>query len=195
MKKNFVCAAALLALAGGAAAQGIEVRPLIGLGLTFGGDEIETVTYDTGNSGTTSETLHAGGLIHIYTGVDVRFTPMVSAQLNVGYHVDGTSGSNASLKFDRTPVELLGHFNITDRFRVGGGARFISGAKVKGTGFLNRPVIYFQSTTGSVVEAEYFFTRGLSVKGRYVSEKYKVDGFSGEVNGSHGGLYVAYYFL
>lgn len=191
MKKNLVCVAALLALAGGASAQGITVHPLLGGGLTFGGDNLATVEYTNGNS----ETLHAGGLVHLYGGVEVRFTPMVSAQVNVGYHVDNTTGSNGSLKFDRTPVELLGHFNINDQFRIGGGARFVSGAKLKGSGVLNGEVVHFQSTTGAVVEAEYFFVRSASVKGRYVSEKYKIDGFSGEVNGSHGGIYLTYYFF
>lgn len=192
MKKGIVCAAALL-LAGAASAQvqGVQVRPLLGVGLTFGGDNLATVEYTNGNT----ETLHAGGLVHLIAGVDLQFTPMVSAQLNVGYHVDNTSGSNGDLRFDRVPVELLGHFAVSDRFRLGVGARFISSAKLSGSGVLGGTAAEFGSTTGSVVEGEYFPLRSLGIKARYVSEKYKSSGVSGEIDGSHVGVYASYYFF
>lgn len=187
--KSIICAA-LLSLAGSAFAQEIDVRPVLGMGVTFGGDNLATVQYTNGDTAT----LHAGGLVHLYGGVDIGFTPQVSAQLNVGYHVDNTTGSNGSLKFDRVPVELLGHYKLNDAFRLGLGARFVSSAKLSGSGVLNGIDGKFDSTTGTVLEGEYFFTRGWAVKGRYVSEKYKISGTNEKVDGSHGGIYIAYYF-
>lgn len=194
MKKSIAFAAVALALAGGAA-QAVEVRPLLGMGFTFGGDTLVGVTYTNGDTAK----VHAGGLIAFHGGVDVQFTELVSAQALVGYHVDRANASNGDVVFDRTPVELLGHFKLTDWMRVGGGARYTGNAKLRSDGYVGSLVgdADFKPTWGTVVEAEFFPVRSWGIKARYVSEKFKVKDFPGAstIDGSHGGIYFSYYFF
>ena len=198
MKRDMVCAAALLALASGALAQGVQVRGVVGGGFTFGGDTLATVHYDNNNYGSDDVKVHAGGLIAFNAGVDLQFTDMVSGQVLLGYHVDRASASNGSVRFERYPLEVLGHFKVNDWFRLGGGARYTNNAKVRasgaGTGYaLNED---FKPTFGSVVEGEFFPLRNWGIKLRYVSEKFKSDTYPNlsDVDGSHVGVYFNYYF-
>lgn len=194
MKKSIACAALGLAMAGGAFAQDVQVRPLIGMGFTFGGDTIATVNYTDGDSAK----VHAGGLFAFNGGLELQFTPLVSAQAMISYHVDRANASNGSVRFERTPFEVLGHFRLNDVFRLGGGARYTSGAKTRAsgdaTGFV--PNEDFKPSWGTVVEGEFFATRSLGIKLRYVSEKFKSKTypFLSDVDGSHGGVYGIYYF-
>lgn len=194
MKKSIACAALGLAMAGGAFAQGVVVRPLVGMGFTFGGDTIATVEYTDGDSAK----VHAGGLIAFNGGLELQFTPLVSAQAMLSYHFDRANASNGSVRFERTPVEFLGHFRLNDVFRVGGGARYTSGAKTRASGAANGPVLNedFKPTWGTVIEGEFFATRSFGIKLRYVSEKFKSKTypFLSDVDGSHGGVYMVYYF-
>lgn len=194
MKKNMALAAVALAVAGGAA-QAVEVRPVLGMGFTFGGDTLVGVTYTNGDTAK----VHAGGLIALNGGVDVQFTDLVSAQALVGYHVDRANASNGDVIFDRTPLELLGHFKLTDWMRVGGGARYTPNAKLRADGYAGSLVgdVDFKPTVGTVVEAEFFPIRSFGIKARYVSEKFKPKNIPGAstVDGSHGGIYFNYYFF
>ena len=97
MKRDMVCAAALLALASGALAQGVQVRGVVGGGFTFGGDTLATVHYDNNNYGSDDVKVHAGGLIAFNAGVDLQFTDMVSGQVLLGYHVDRASASKTAI--------------------------------------------------------------------------------------------------
>lgn len=194
MKKSIACAALGLAMAGGAFAQGVVVRPLIGMGFTFGGDTIATVNYTDGDSAK----VHAGGLVAFNGGLELQFTPLVSAQAMISYHVDRANASNGSVRFERTPVEFLGHFRLNDVFRLGGGARYTSAAKTRASGDATGaiPNEDFKATWGTVVEGEFFATPSLGIKLRYVSEKFKSKTypFLSDVDGSHGGVYLVYYF-
>jgi hypothetical protein len=53
-------------------------------------------------------------LIAFNGGLELQFTPLVSAQAMLSYHVDRANASNGSVRFERTPLELLGHFRLTD---------------------------------------------------------------------------------
>ncbi len=194
MKKSIACAAIGLAMAGGAFAEGVQVRPLIGMGFTFGGDTIATVTYTDGETAR----VHAGGLIAFNGGLELQFTPLVSAQVMVSYHQDRANASNGSVRFERTPVEFLGHFRLNDVFRLGGGARYTSAAKTRASGAASGAIVNedFKPTWGTVVEGEFFVSRSFGIKLRYVSEKFKSKTypFLSDVDGSHGGVYGIYYF-
>jgi len=199
MKKFWALAVAMLAfaLAGGASAQGVAVRPVIGMGLTGGGDTLVRVTYTNGDSAK----VHAGGLIAFHGGLEVRFTDLVSAQALVGYHVDRANASNGDVIFERVPFELLGHFRLTDWMRVGGGARYVTDAKLRATGDASYYVAdtRFKNNLGAVVEAEFFpAPSSLGIKVRYASDRYKVKDAafpSDTVDGSHLGVYINYYFF
>ncbi len=185
---------ALLALSAAASAADNNERALrfvAGIGLTNGGKTLINATFTDGST----EKVTSGGLVHLYVGGEYSFTPNIAVQANVGYHVHDTSpATNGSLTFSRVPVELLGYYKITDNVRLGGGARFVNSAKLKGTGVASDLNEKFKSTTGAVIEAEYLFTRNVGLKLRYVSEKYKFESDGYSVSGNHGGLYLTGYF-
>jgi len=196
MKKSIACAAVTMALAGGAFAQGVQVRGIIGGGFTFGGDTLATLDYV--DDDVDDAKIHAGGLIAVNAGVEVQFTPMVSGQALIGYHFDRANASNGNVRFERTPFELLGHFRVNNWFRLGGGARYTSGAKLRSSGFssASAPDVDFKPTWGTVVEGEFFPLPSFGIKLRYVAEKFKVKNSSNDqtLDGNHGGVYFNYYF-
>lgn len=194
MKKKLAVAALALGAAHAAWAQPV-VRPLLGMGFTFGGDTVARVVYDNGDS----DKVRAGGLIAFTTGVEMQFSPLVSAQALIGYHVDGVTASNGDVKFDRFPAEFLGHYRLTDNFRIGGGARYTARARTRSSGAAAAavPSEDFKPTWGSVVEGEFLIGRNLGIKLRYVSEKFDSKTISGapELKGNHGGIYLVGYFF
>ena len=194
MKKKLAVAALALGAAHAAWAQPV-VRPLVGMGFTFGGDTVARVVYNDGDS----EKVRAGGLIHFMTGVEMGFSPLVSAQALIGYHVDGVTASNGDVKFDRYPVEFLGHYRLTDTFRLGGGARYVAKARTRSSGAAAStvPSENFKPSWGTVVEGEFTLGRNLGIKLRYVSEKFDSETFPGaqKLKGNHGGIYFVGYFF
>lgn len=185
--------ACLLAPVAQAADATSAFHPLIGFGLTGGGEKLATVTYST-PSGTESESIRSGGLISLYGGGEYRFTPQVSLQATFGYQIDDTSGEDASLRFSRYPIELLGHYAVSDLWRLGGGVRVVTNVKMRGSGQLSYIAVPFDNTTGLVLEAEYFTGPNASIKLRGVSERYRPSRGGPEVDGSHIGLMLNVYF-
>ncbi|MGL4574247.1 MAG: outer membrane beta-barrel protein [Burkholderiaceae bacterium] len=185
------CAAAFSgnAMAQDKAAPAMAVKPFLGFGLTLGGDKLATAVYDNG----TEADIRAGNLVQMTAGVEIPLGTLFSASASVSYHVDNASAENGSLKFDRFPVEVLAHYKLNDQWRIGAGARFVSGATLGGSGVASMPDVEFDSTTGAVLQAEYQFNANTSLIVRGVSEKYKVNGF-GNVDGSHFGVLVNYKF-
>jgi len=193
MKKRLAIAA--LAVAAAFSAQAAEPSSewhfLVGTGLTFGGDKLNTtVTYKNGND----VNLRAGELIALYAGLDFRFANRFSLQTTIGYHVDDRTASNGDVTFDRVPIELLGYYGVTDQVRLGGGVRYVESPKLSGSGIASGTKGEFDNTTGAVLEGEYLFTPKFGLKIRGVSETYKLKGSSKSVNGSHAGVLVSYYF-
>jgi hypothetical protein len=182
----------LIALLGAGAAQAQEraVRGILGLGVTGGGDTLVTVPFNNG----TTEDITGGGLVHAYGGIELRVAPQLTLQGTIGYHVNSTSSaSNGGLRFSRYPIELLGHFQIGPQFRLGGGARLVDSAKIRGSGVLSGFQVDFQSTTGLVVEGEYLVSPQFGLKLRAVSEKYTPTTGGPSADGNHVGLYFNWY--
>lgn len=194
MKSVFIgalLAACALTSAHAQSQDGRTVRPLVGLGFTFGGDKLATADFTDG----TSDTIHAGGLITVYGGVEFRATDVLAVQTTVGYHVDDTrAASNGSLRFSRYPVNLLAVFSINDKVRLGGGVEFVNSPKLVGRGEVGNFTVEFKNSAGLVLEGEYLFTRNFGLKARAAAHKFKVVGSSEEVDGNYGGLMLNYYF-
>lgn len=183
------CLAATAAV-GSAQAQNRGVRGILGVGVTTGGDTLVTVVYSNG----ASDDIKGGGLVHVYGGVEVPVGPTVSLQGTLGYHVDDTyRGSNGSVRFSRYPLEFLAHAMINPSFRIGGGARFVNSAKVRGSGVLSGLDLDFDSTVGAVAEAEYLVNRSIGLKLRAVAEKYKPSNGGPSADGNHVGFYFNWY--
>jgi hypothetical protein len=171
-------------------AQQSKLHPVIGMGLTFGGDKIDTVEYENG----ASIDVRFGSMLTFYAGADYRITSAFSMQATIGYHVDNAPGSNGDLRFERMPIELLAYGHIGEKLRVGGGVRYVSNPKIKSSGAADIGDYSFDNAVGGVIEAEYMVMPSLGVKLRYVSEKYKMSGMEGSKDGSHVGFLANYYF-
>lgn len=172
MKKTFLAAA--LALGTGLSAHAADASApfhfLLGAGLTFGGDTLVTVPFTDGSS----DDIKAGGLVHLYGGGEYRFGDLFALQATVGYHINDTrAASNGSVRFTRVPVDVLGLFSLNEKFRLGAGAQFVSGAELKGSGVASNVSQKYDSTTGAIVEGEYLLNSHIGFKLRYVSEKFK----------------------
>lgn len=202
LKKAVVLSALLGALSIGHAqvapnANPSGITPFVGIGITFGGDQIgRDIQYTNGSS----SALHAGGLVDLRAGLEYQaIESPLSFQLSVGYHVDTSlgNGDGGSASFSRIPVELLAHYRLNDTWRLGGGLRKATGAKTESSGNGSGYVVAqkYTSTAGLVLEAEAFINPRFGVKLRAVSEKYKPElGNQQEVDGSHLGVIGVYYF-
>ena len=193
MKKVLLAAAITLgsAVSAHAADAGAPFRFLVGAGLTFGGDTLITVPFTDGSQ----EDIKAGGLVQFYVGGEYRLGDKVAVQATLGYHVNDTSAaSNGSVRFTRVPVDLLAFYAVNDKVRLGGGAQFVSGPELKGSGVASNINSKFDSTTGGVIEGEYLFSPKTGLKLRYVSEKFKRTSDGMSFDGSHLGLMFNYYF-
>lgn len=197
MKKSIIVAALALLAGGSASAQFVKVRPVLGMGLTVGGDTIATVYYE--DSDLDESKVRAGGLIAFHGGVEVQFTDFVSAQALIGYHVDRADADNGDVVWDRTPFEFLAHYKLVDWFRLGGGARYTGNARIRASGAASYTIadVDFKPTWGSVIEGEFFPHPTLGIKVRYVNEKFKPENYPGgpTLRASHGGIYLNYYFF
>jgi opacity protein-like surface antigen len=188
--KSALLATALATLALGAAAQPqppTTVTPLLGMGLTYGGDKLAEVQFTNGDS----QSIRAGGLVMLYVGAEWRISPLMALQGTVGYHVHDSSGSNGSLRFSRYPVDLLALYSLNDRVRLGGGVEFANSPKVGSDGVLAGINGKFKDSTGLVLEGEYLFSPHVGLKARFASHKFKFDG--GSVDGNHFGLLGTWY--
>lgn len=187
--------AALFATMGAAQAQTAPVpssAPLsfvAGMGLSVGGDDLATARYTNGSS----VDIKAGSGVYFTGGANYRFNPEFSVQGTVNFHVDDTNASNGNIKFQRFPVELLGYYHLNNAWRVGGGVRYVSGAKLSSSGVASGLNIEFDNTTSGVLEAEYFFNPKLGMKLRYVNETFKARGYR-DVKANHVGISANYYF-
>lgn len=188
--KRFLTIGAAALLASGAVMAQSSARGVLGLGLTTGGDTLATVVFTDGST----ESIKAGGLVHVFGGVEFRASQQVTMQINGGYQVDDTSGaSNGSLRFSRYPIEVLAHYQINPAFRLGGGARFVTSPKIRGSGVLSGTNLDFDNTTGVVFEGEYLVTPSIGLKLRGVAEKYKPSNGGPSADGNQIGFYFTWY--
>jgi hypothetical protein len=188
MKRLAITVALGLAAVAGVQAQERNVRGVLGVGVTGGGDTLATVVYTDGST----DSIKSGGLVHLFGGAEFRLCTQVTMQATVGYHVDETNGaSDGSLRFSRYPIELLAHYHVAPNFKLGGGARFVNNAKIDSRGVLSGARVDFDNTVGAVIEGEWMVTPSIGLKLRYVNETYKGGGVS--VDADHGGFYFSWY--
>jgi hypothetical protein len=178
-------------------------HPLVNVGITGGGDTIATTQY----SNDTSQDIKAGGLFQFGGGVLWQATDIpLATQFTVNYHVDDTTASNGSATFDRVPIELTLFYTGVDKWRFGGGVRFVQSPKYRGhIDGVSDQAINFKNTTGALVEIGYGFTPHMWLNLRFVSESYQPttyteNGVTTDVSGaqsfdgSHVGLNFVYAF-
>jgi hypothetical protein len=168
------------------------VRPLLGMGFTFGGDKLYTAEFTDGSS----DTIRAGGLYTLYGGVEFRATDALAIQATVGYHADSTrAASNGSIRFARYPVNVLALYSLNDKVRLGGGVEFVNSPKLSGRGAVGDFNVEFKNTAGLVLEGEYLFTPKFGMKARAASHRFELEGGRKKIDGSYFGLMLNYYFF
>ena len=193
MMKKMIALAALAVAASGASAQSASagLHPLLGAGLTFGGDKLATVQFTDGST----DSIRAGGLLQLYGGAEYRFDNALTLQGTLGYHVsDSRSARNGNVRFENYPIELIALYAPMDKVRFGAGVQFATGARLTGSGVADDIGAKFKSATGAVIEGEYLFTPKMGLQLRYVNVKFAPKDGGEKVDGSHGGLMFTYYF-
>lgn len=166
------------------------VHFLVGMGLTFGGDELASVQWANGDD----YKITAGGMIAFQAGVDYRVSPEFSLQGTFAYHFDQANGSNGDMKFTRYPVELLAYYHPTQNWRVGGGLRYVNSPKLSSSGAAYIGNFTFKNTVSPVIEAEYLLGEHLGIKARFVKEEYELKNYNEKYKGDHFGVFMNYYF-
>lgn len=185
------------AMPGLAQPAGGQIKPFVGAGLTFGGEDLATAEY----TDRSSSTVTTGGFLDLRGGIEYRLIQSPwSLQLAIGYHTDSTKASNGEFEFSRVPIELIAMADMSERWRVGLGIRKATGAKVSATGDAARQTAFGRTTTfdselGVLFQAEYMVGPQFALQARYVSEGYRVQ-FKQPVNvdGSHLGIFGVFYF-
>lgn len=196
MKKITLAIALAIASLGAAQAQDQTAAPegkvsfLIGAGLTFGGDKMATAAYENGDE----IDIHAGSIFALTTGIDYRISQKFSLQGTIGFHVDDATASNGDMRFQRFPVELLAYYHVSPQWRIGGGARYVSNAKLSSSGAADFGDYEFKSTVSGVLEAEYLMSPNMGFKVRLVNDKFEEKISRAKYDGKHIGLFANYYF-
>ncbi len=163
----------------------------VSYGATSGGDRLIRVNWINGTTGATERTssLYAGAQNELRAGVNYRPEGSVwGLQGSVGRHFETASGTNGSLDFRRTPVELLGHWYAWPQVRLGFGLRQSTQVRMVGKGDAERFNTSFKASPGAVLEAEWLLWQGrVALGGRLVGERYETP--QGEkISGNHAGL-------
>lgn len=173
------------------------MSPFVGLGLTFGGEDLATAHYTSGYD----QTVTTGGMLDLRAGLEYRLSGQpIAIQGVVAYHVDSTSASNGDLRFARIPVELIALYDLGNQWRVGLGVRKANGAKVTASGNATSAgfgsATTFKASTGYLIETEYRVAPQIGIQARYVNESYTIQFPSSQpkVDGSHFGVFGVFYF-
>ncbi len=164
---------------------------MIGMGFTAGGEDIIKTGFTDGST----ETVTSGGLVAFTAGVEYRFNPQFSLQGNVGFHVDNSTAENGDVHFRRYPIEIIGYYNLTPKWRVGAGLRHVTNVRLKSSGVIDSTYnAAFDDATGGLVEVEYMFSPQAGVKVRVARESYMLRGGNYELDGNHVGIFGNFYF-
>jgi hypothetical protein len=193
MKKSVISFATMIAALGSAQAQTVSppsnpLHVVAGIGLSGGGQELANVRYTNGDS----QTIRAGSGVYFTGGLDYRVTPEFSLEATANFHVDDTHARNGSVRFQRFPLELMGYYHAGPQWRVGGGVRYVTNAKLTSSGAAAGDDYKFDNSTSAVFEVEYFWTQNFGMKVRYVNEPLKA--YGQDVRGNHVGVSGNFYF-
>jgi hypothetical protein len=205
----------LVVLAVGAAAgaswadeRGDGWRPFFAVGLTRGGDVLQTTQIvDTPRI----QHLYAGNLLQLgFGGLWTSRSLPLSVALSVNYHIDDNTGATGNATFSRIPFEAIAYYVTEDReWRAGLGIRYVHRPRLTGH-FPENPgrkefEYTFRDSRGVVAETGWAYGKNVWINLRAVKELYDCktyieDGaeqpceFFEKINGSHVGINFLYAF-
>ena len=185
-----------LACMGAQAQESPKFRWFGSLGASFGGDTLVSGSYTNGQT----FSIKAGDGVLLSGGLSFPVTDKLDLQASIGYQSTSTNASNGKIDFTRMPLELLAFYNMDSKWRLGGGLRSATGAKLSTSGVASSIGNYdFTPSVGVVVEGQYLFNGfssrvpyGINV--RYVSESYEEKISKSKVNGNSLGVGMFVYF-
>jgi hypothetical protein len=200
MKKSLI-GLTLACAAAAAQADAPKFRLYGSVGYAFGGDPLVSGTWTSGDTWD----LRAGRGSALALGGSLRMTDRVTIQGSIGHHRYSIDGTNGNIVFTRVPVELLGFYSLTEQLRLGLGVRQSRNARVKGGGVAASVDEPYESSSGAVIEGQYFFDKpstssrepefGLYL--RYVKESYTAKNASWDTekrDGNHVALGLMFYY-
>ncbi|MCG8671885.1 MAG: hypothetical protein MI867_20950 [Pseudomonadales bacterium] len=168
------------------------VKPVLGIGLNFGGDTIREyeVEYYDGDEG--NEKVKAGEGIHFFAGVELGYPSSdLAVRLQAGYLFGGIFADNGDVSFDRVPLEALLLMG-SDDFKFGVGLTHHSSVELEDDVAGD---VSFDDATGYVLQGEYWVSKTVGLGLRYTKIEYEVKDVSGaELDGSGAGLYATFRF-
>ncbi|MCZ8252772.1 MAG: hypothetical protein O9318_09910 [Hylemonella sp.] len=203
MKKSLI-GLGLACAALGASAEAPRVRMYANVGYGFGGQPlIDGIWVNSSNQQTGTWDIKTGKGVVLALGADVRITERLSLQGSMGYETDSVEGVNGGYKFSRVPVELLGFYSVTERFRLGGGVRKVQSTNIQGHGDAEGDHFAYTQSGGAVLETQYFFSEpsrtgreplfGMYL--RYIRESYQLRDQQGDKkDGNHFALGLLFYY-
>ena len=169
MKKMLVILLTFTSISVSAADNGKDgFNILLSLGLTSGGDTLAEL--NTGGK------LKSGGLIYLALGTVYQFPESpYQIQPSFGYHFDTLDSDNGSADFDRTFIEVIPFYKITETTRLGLGITNILSADYSEPGF----DLEFDKPLGIIAEINWRLSGGSWWGLRYVDMEYTVESANG----------------
>ncbi|BDT70704.1 hypothetical protein os4_02110 [Comamonadaceae bacterium OS-4] len=172
-----------------------------GYNLGDGSEEIIKGNYvDTSGNKVGEFSVKAGNGLAVAAGASYSITDKADVQFSIGHERASTHGSDGDFTFTRVPVELLGFYNVGDHWRLGGGLRLATSARLESFGSVAAVGNYtFSPKPGYVLEAQYLTKRNANPLGRFgisfklVDESFEYAPTNYTARGHHLGVSLVYY--
>jgi hypothetical protein len=168
------------------------------IGWNFGDGSSDLVkgTYTNGSP----FAIKAGNGLAVAAGASYALNTSTDVQVSVGHERTSTSSPDGEFAFTRVPVELLGFYNLGDHWRLGGGLRLATSARLESSGSVAAVGNYtFSPKPGYVLEAQYLTKRNANPLGRFgisfklVDESFEYAPTNYTAKGHHLGVSLVYY--
>jgi hypothetical protein len=195
-KHTFVTIVLILGSMSAVSAQAVEFKGVVGFGMDFGGDVLDSGMYTDG----TTWDVRANKGLALNIGM-VMVTGSFETQATVGYKFGGPEAKNGSVTFDVVPVELM-EFYRTSNIRMGLGMVYHSSPELVknapiGSGSLANGTYKFDNAVGSVVQIGWAPEKlPFSIDLRHTTVNFKQSGVTNakSINGNVTGLYMSFFF-
>jgi len=174
------------------------VKPMVVIGLSSGGDELISVTYDNGDTGEVT----AGGGFTFGGGFEFQsIDKPIGVMATVNYHSDSEESSDASFSMDRFEFTVLPYYQLNERVQVALGLSMHTGVEYE-QDYYGTTTVEFDSAFATLIELRYVFeNENMALSGRYTSVDYEISKFDGisisgadSIDGSNVGIFFTWSF-
>ena len=179
-------------------AKNYTVKPMVVIGLSSGGDEFISVTYDNGDTGEVT----AGGGFTFGGGFEVQsIDKPIGVMATVNYHSDSEEGTDASFSMDRFEFTVLPYYQLNERLQFAAGISMHTGVEYE-EDYYGTTTVGFDSAFATLFELRYVLeSEDMAISGRYTSVDYEISEIDGvsisgadSIDGSNIGLFFTWSF-